>query len=164
MIESDLAFLETLPLAAQRDLLEWHAQMEAIDKASRHGPKLVAVQAAAVILGVSDKTVYRRHDQWELFGIRALVDRRKVSSLVPVPETAVGQRQPFIKYWKALCERGGKHSISRAYNDLLQQWREGNDIPGYDSPPPAGHSGHPIGWSLKNLTRIYNKSRSFFPL
>ncbi len=162
--ESDLAFFETLPIAAQHELLQWRAQMRAIAKAGeggrRDGRQGEAAASAAVILGVSVQTINRRYYAWQKYGDCALIDGRKVSR--PAPEPGVGQRQPFIEYWNALCQRGGKHSISRAYNDLLKQWREGKDIPGYDFPPPAGHSGHPVGWSLKNLTRIRNKSRSLF--
>lgn len=47
--------------------------------------------------------------------------------------------------------------LHRALILRLALWRDGhntNALPGYDSPPPDGPNGYPVGWSVSALREI----------
>ncbi len=66
---------------------------------------------------------------------------------------------PFISYLSNLAMSERHTSIKRLHRFLilrLQLWRDGiteNAIPGYQTPPPDGPKGYPVGWSISSLRK-----------
>lgn len=91
-----------------------------------------------------------------LRGWRVFVDLRKcsVGAVTGVPEgTALWFRQTVDEF------KGRKNCRHQAYQRCLAAWKCGADIPGYQTPPPSGPDGVPVGWSYATFCKLVRQPK-----
>ena len=125
-------------------------------EAAGYRDKGMLVKAACADLGAGQGTLYRWIAAFKAENWRGLVDGRVTGGkgLSPLFKSHVAG------VWDAhqrLNDDGAE--VQRVLLDQWMLWRTTGDpthrIPGYDSPPPADPAtGHPAGWSLKNIRRL----------
>jgi hypothetical protein len=113
------------------------------------------VKAAAAYYKTSIGTIYRWKDAWEADNWRGLMDERKAG--------ANGLPAQFISHLHGIWDGHQRNNddgaeVQRVLIDQWNLWRSTNDpahrIPGYLFPPqPEPDTGHPKGWSPRNLRK-----------
>lgn len=140
-----------LPVPALNDFLRWKEELQIV--ASGSGTLEQRLKSAALRMGVSYPTARRKWDCAKTCGWRGLVDQRRI---VRAAESNVPDG--FWEFWRALCEKEGR-SCRMAYKRIIDMWRIGHPLPGYEVNPPADVSGFPLGLSYANCMRHVSPRR-----
>lgn len=145
---NELQYFAGLPETVRLETKLWLNIISHIQAAERPMTE-IAIQARRMAgqKGFSKVNMVRKYYALKHGGSwRCLVNHAKVCrKVVSLPEA-------FIEYWKACCERNQRKSRP-AHRALIEEWRSGAQIPGYETRPAAGIGGIPDGWSYRNLMK-----------
>jgi len=103
---------------------------------------------AARMCNYSEVTIKRSYTAFRKQGWKGLIHNYKGREKLP---------EPFVQYWKALCERN-QRKCKPAWRQIIRDWKawsrgdESCAMPGYRSCPPAYRkTGVPHGWLYRNM-------------
>ena len=143
--DDDATEFSKLPVPAMNDYLRWKDELQ--QAAAGSGTLELRLKAVALRMGVSYPTARRKWDCAKTCGWRGLVDQRRI---VRAAESNVPAS--FWEWWRSLCEKEGR-SCRMAYKRIIDMWRIGHPLPGYDVNPIADVAGFPLGLSYANCMR-----------
>ena len=146
---NDLVEFRALPGEVQTEVDQWLAELGAL-----RGAIGEALTAAGARLGVSRATARRKYDAWRAQGWRGLVDWRKVPASVTHER---GLPQEFVEHVRVRLG-GNQRKMMPAYRQLIEDWRNGVEIPGYETVSTFERHTLPPGWSYDNLVRVARPS------
>jgi DNA-binding CsgD family transcriptional regulator len=133
------ALMALLPLMTQREREELDMWRAALAEVRR--PYMASYQEIAERLGVSIRTVIRKHDALVREGVVGLVRlRARRASVIP---------RETIEFWQSLVLQN-QRKCKPAYRALLRAYYSGQPIPGV---PDGPRDQPPIGWSYRNFMR-----------
>ncbi len=142
---NDLVEFRALPGEVQTEVDVWLAELGAM-----RGAIGLALSATAERLGVSRATARRKYDAWRAQGWRGLVDWRKVPATVTHER---GLPAAFVEYARQRLGNN-QRKFAPEYRALVEDWRKGTEIPGYEHASSFERNTTPAGWSYDNLIRI----------
>jgi hypothetical protein len=150
LTSADQALIAKFPDKLKDETRLWVDIMNAVFTAER---PLAAIKEMSGryrgVRGFSVKSMIRKY--YEIKKSRSwhcLVDRARLPQ-----ENNESLPEAFVQYWKTLCERNQRKSRP-AWRELIQRWKNGESIPGYEKSPSAALHGVPAGWSYGNLMRF----------
>lgn len=146
---SDLVEFRALPEAVQREVELWLAVLGALR--GRVGDGLADI---ARRMGVSNATARRKWDCWRRDGWRGLVNRAKLPATLA---TDRGLPPVFVEHVRARFGANQRKMLP-AYRALIEDWRRGVEIPGYEAVSAFERATLPAGWSYDNLIRVARPS------
>jgi hypothetical protein len=130
--------------------LDWILQIED----APHGKRGEIAKQAAAALGCSVPTVGRFVRSFRTGGWQALIDMRG-KHVGGLPEAFKG----YVKQLHLQFQRSNSgREVQRQLIERWQLWQQTGDqlyaLPGFDSPPPAGPKGYPVGFSEDTILRL----------
>ena len=145
---SDRAYFAGLPERVKRETNLWLDVMGRVFAAEKPLAEItVQMRRVTDVKGFSKVNMVRKYYALKHGGNwRCLVNHAKVCRKV------VSLPKAFIEHWKACCERNQRKNMP-AWRALIEEWRSGTKIPGYETRPAAGIGGIPDGWSYRNLLK-----------
>ncbi|TXH19267.1 MAG: hypothetical protein E6R03_00885 [Hyphomicrobiaceae bacterium] len=140
--KSDLAEFGRLPADVRAEVDLWLREF-----GSMQGPVTQSLKAIATRMACTFSTARRKYDTWMKAGRdwRSLVNRAKA------PQREIGLPPEFVEFWRAFVERN-QRKCAPAYRALLQHWRNGGAVPGYEG-STIPRTQIPAGWTYANLMR-----------
>lgn len=140
--KSDLAEFGRLPADVRAEVDLWLRELGSVQP-----PVTQALKAVATRMQCTFSTARRKYDTWMKAGRdwRSLVNRAKA------PDRDIGLPPEFVEFWRSFVERN-QRKCAPAYRALLQHWRNGGAVPGYEG-TTIPRTQIPAGWTYANLMR-----------
>lgn len=139
---TDLAEFGRLPHDVRAEVDLWLRELSSVAT-----PVTKALHAVATRMNCTYSTARRKYDDLRRAGgdWRALVNKAKA------PQRDIGLPPEFVQFWKGFAERN-QRKCKPAYRALLNHWRNGGEVPGYEG-SAIPRTEIPPGWTYQNLMR-----------